>query len=56
MSVILETEKRRCGSGDNVHVFGLLKREIYTAIMPNSKENTLITIIKGKVMQNNIDG
>ena len=48
--------KRGRGAKDKVPVFGLLKRsgKVYTQIIPNAKQETLIPIIKNKVVPDSI--
>jgi transposase len=48
--------KRGRGAAGKVAVFGLLKRggKVYTAIIPNAKTETLLPIIKEKVMPDSI--
>jgi len=48
--------KRGRGAGGKIKVFGLLKRggKVYTAIIPNTKTETLLPIIKEKVTPDSI--
>ena len=48
--------KRGRGASDKTPVFGLLKRggKVYTKVIPNAKQQTLIPIIKDKVVPDSI--
>ena len=54
--VVWRKDKRGRGAKDKTPVFGLLKRgsKVYTKIIPDTKRDTLIPIIKEKVIPDSI--